>query len=75
MPLTQTPEERELAAKNAHLGMLTLQLTQRELDLATLQAGLRAFEQQYLRVVGVAFAEIDDLEAPDRRGSQSSSSV
>jgi hypothetical protein len=63
MPPTQTPEEQELAAKNVHLGTLTTRLTQRELDLATLQAELRAFEQQYLRVVGVAFAEIDDLEA------------
>lgn len=63
MTPTQTPEERELAAKNAHLGALTIQLAQRELDLATFQAELRAFEQQYLHVVGVAFAEIDDLEA------------
>lgn len=63
MARTQTPEERELAAKNAHLAALTTQLAQRELDLATLRAELRAFERQYLRVVGFAFAEIDDLVA------------
>ena len=62
-PRPPTPEERELAAKNAHLVALTVQLAQRELDLTTLQAELRAFERQYIRVVGFAFAEVDDLEA------------
>src|SRR6266849_1892277 len=60
---TQTPEERELAAKNADLAALNIQLAQRELDLTTLRVELHAFEQQYLRIVGVKFAEIDDLEA------------
>lgn len=60
---TQTPEERELAAKRADLAALEIELTQRELDLATLQMELRAFEQRYVRIVGVKFAQIDDLEA------------
>ena len=60
---TQTPEERELAAKNADLAALKIQLAQRELDFATLRVELHAFEQRYLRIVGVKFAEIDDLEA------------
>ena len=60
---TQTPEERELAAKNADLAALNIQLAQRELELTTLHVELHAFEQQYLRIVGVKFAEIDDLEA------------
>jgi hypothetical protein len=60
---TQTPEERELAAKNAELAVLETQLAQRELDFATLQIELHAFEQRYLRIVGVKFSEIDDLEA------------
>lgn len=59
----QTPEERELAEKNAELGALETQLAQRELDLATLRVALHAFEQRYLRVVGIKCAEIDDLEA------------
>lgn len=60
---TETPEERELAAKNAELAALETQLAQRELDLATLRVELHAFEQRYLRIVGIKFAEIDDLEA------------
>lgn len=60
---TQTPEDRELAAKNADLAALEIQLAQRELDVATLRVELHGFEQRYLRTVGVKFAEIDDLEA------------
>ena len=50
---TQTPEERELAAKNADLAALEIQLAERELDFATLRVELHAFEQRYLRIVGV----------------------
>ena len=60
---TETPEERELVAKKADLAVLETQLAQRELDLATLHGELHAFEQRYLRIVGVKFAEIDQLEA------------
>lgn len=63
LPRTRTPEERELAAKNSELAALNLQLAQRELDFATLRVELRNFEQLYLRVVGLKFAKIDDLEA------------
>ena len=59
----QTPEERELDAKKADLAALEIQLAQRELDLATLRVELHGFEQRYLRIVGIKFAEIDDLEA------------
>ena len=59
----QTPEERELAAKQAELAALETQLVQRELDEATLRVELHAFEQRYVRLVGIKFAEIDDLEA------------
>jgi hypothetical protein len=59
----QTPEERELAAKKADLSALEIELAQRELDFATLRVELHVFEQRYLRIVGVKFAEIDDLEA------------
>ena len=60
---TETPEERELVAKKADLSVLETQLAQRELDLSTLHGELHAFEQRYLRIVGVKFAEIDELEA------------
>jgi len=59
----QTPEEKELAAKQTELAALQEELAQRELDLATLQAELRRFEGQYLRVVGARYAELDELNA------------
>ena len=67
---TQTPEERELAAKKADLATLEIRLAQRELDLATLRVESRAFEQRYLRIVGVKFAEIDDLVKGTPEGRQ-----
>lgn len=59
----QTPEERELAKKQAELAALEARLAQRELDLATLQAELQTFEGQYLRIVGIRYAELDEIEA------------
>ena len=59
----QTPEERELEKKTAELAALKAQLAQRELDLATLQNELHAFEARYFRTVGALYAELDDLEA------------
>jgi len=57
------PEERELASKREQLETLEAQLLERELELATLQAELRSFEFEYLRVVGVRLARLDELEA------------
>jgi len=59
----QTPEEQELSRKRAELAGLEAELAQRELDLATLQAELRAFEGRYLRIVGVRYATLDQIEA------------
>jgi hypothetical protein len=59
----QTPEERELAKKQAELVALETRLAQRELELATLQAELQAFEAEYLRRVGSRYAKLDMIEA------------
>ena len=58
-----TPEERELFQKREELSGLQVVLAQRELDLATLQAELNAFERRYFRIVGVLYAELDEIEA------------
>ena len=58
-----TPEERELSQKLEELSNLQTLLAQRELDLTTLQAELHAFERRYFRVVGVRYAELDEVEA------------
>jgi len=59
----QTPEERELAKKLEELSSLQIRLVQQELDLATLQAELNAFERRYLRIIGIRYAELDEIEA------------
>ena len=43
--------------------ILESELAQRELDLATLQAELHAFERRYLRIVGIRYAELDEIDA------------
>ena len=60
---TKSPEERELDSKLAELAVLEEQLAQRELQLSTLQAELKAFELRYLRVVGSRLAKMDDITA------------
>jgi hypothetical protein len=59
----QTPEEKELVKKLGELTVLEGDLAQRELNLATLQAELHAFERRYLRMVGIRYAELDEIEA------------
>ena len=59
----QTPEELELVKKMAELTAMESDLSQRELELATIQAELHTFERRYLRIVGVRYAELDDIEA------------
>jgi hypothetical protein len=59
----QMPEERELEKKRAELADLEEDLAERELELATFQAELHEFEQRYLRIVGVRYAELDEVNA------------
>jgi hypothetical protein len=59
----KSPEERELEKKRADLAALEPVLAERELELATVTAGLRDFERRYLVSVGVKYAELDEVEA------------
>ena len=59
----QTPEEQELARKQAELTSLEAELAQSELDLATLRGELHAFEAHYVRSVGARYAELDEIRA------------
>lgn len=58
-----TPEERELHKKILELSGLEEELTQRELDLATIQFELHNFEASYIRIVGARLAELDEVRA------------
>lgn len=60
---TRTPEERELEQKRTVLRSLEAQLVDKELEFSTLQAQLRAFEKKYVAVVGVKYAELDEVMA------------
>jgi DnaJ-domain-containing protein 1 len=59
----RAPEEVEIEKKRTELDALESELSQRELELATLQAELHAFERRYLRIVGVRYAELDEIES------------
>jgi hypothetical protein len=58
-----TPEEEERERKLSQLSAVELELTERELDRATLLADLAALEDRYLEVVGRKYVDIDQLEA------------
>ena len=79
---SQTPEEQELEAKQRELDSLENELAEKELTFATLEAELWAFEIEYIRRVGVKYAELDELlaqnaeaevaDAPDDQTKQES---
>jgi hypothetical protein len=58
-----SPEEEELQRKQAQLIACEAELSERELERATLQAELAALEKKYLEVVGRKYAELDKIEA------------
>lgn len=57
-----TQDGNGFTGREAELEFLSRKLADRELDLATLESGLSAFEERYARAVGVLFAELDRLE-------------
>lgn len=59
----ETPEEKELRKKLAELAELKGRLGEKELELATFRAELNAFEAIYMRIVGVKYVELDEIEA------------
>src|SRR5438045_1240781 len=59
----QSPEERELQAKQAEFARLQPTLAQRELELERFRLELAAFERLYQSVVGVRYAELEAIEA------------
>lgn len=59
----KSPEAQELDKKLAELATLEAALAERELILATLQAKLNIFEREYLQIIGIRYAKLDQLEA------------
>ncbi len=59
----KSPEEQELEDKQHQLAELEEELSQRELDLATLTAELQSCEQLYMTVMGWRYAELDAIRA------------
>ena len=57
------PRRGRARRKRAQLAALEQELSERELDRATLQADLAVIEKSYLDVVGRKYAELDQLEA------------
>lgn len=60
---TMSVEQRELRKKLRELNRLESSLAQRELDLATLRAELRAIDLLYVRRVGSLLAKVQLIEA------------
>ncbi|HKV28088.1 MAG TPA: hypothetical protein VJN90_07430 [Candidatus Acidoferrales bacterium] len=57
------PEERELARKRREQERLEAELAECELRLASVRGELGALERRYLKLVGLPYAELDELRA------------
>ena len=57
------PEERELARKRREQERLEAEIAECELRLANIRGELGALEQRYLKLVGLPYAELDELRA------------
>jgi hypothetical protein len=55
--------DEDVAAREVELADLERRIADRELLLATVRSGLRAFEARYLRAVRPKYAEVDRVEA------------
>ncbi len=58
----QTQSAHNSHGLEAELDRLSRELAEKELELATLESKLAAFERRYARTVGVLYAELDQLE-------------
>lgn len=63
LALAQNLEQQELEEKLAELAALETALAEYELDLKTKQTELNTFEQEYSRIIGSRYLEIERLEA------------
>ena len=61
-PSSSNQAEQHLVNQETEFDRLSRELAERELDLATLENELSAFEKRYARTVGILFAEQDLLE-------------
>ena len=57
------PEERELVRKRREQEHLEVELAECELRLASIRGELGALERRYLKLVGLPYAELDELRA------------
>jgi hypothetical protein len=62
-PAIRTPEEEECILKQAELATLEDKLADVELELATLKADLKTFDDQYRKIVAPCYAEMEQLQA------------
>jgi hypothetical protein len=54
--------EENSKSRQAEFEILSKELADKELELATLENELAIFERRYARIIGVLFAELDELE-------------